>query len=74
MGEQENADEYRAGVHNGFVGGKVKPIIVAITYGKQGEEANLVQLVYFNALDKAEKYVSSVTNEDKYTWTRAEII
>ena len=52
----------------------MKPIIVAITYGKQGEKANLVQLVYFNALDKAEKYVSSVTNEDKHTWTRAEII
>jgi excinuclease UvrABC nuclease subunit len=52
----------------------MKPIVVAITYGKQGEKANLVQLVYFNALDKAEKYVSQVANEDKYTWTRAEIL
>jgi hypothetical protein len=51
-----------------------KPIVVALAYGMQGEKANLVQLVYFNALDKAEKYVSSVTNEDKYTWTLAEII
>jgi excinuclease UvrABC nuclease subunit len=52
----------------------MKPIIVALAYGKQGEKANLVQLVYFNALDKAEKYVASVANEDKHTWTLAEII